>query len=281
MKCNLSIIIAHYYSKNTLKENPLIKTLASILQQQQNYEIEIIIADDGSNYSKNILKNYSKKIDIYDDIRQIYILENEKLNLFLQEKNIQNNLITKWIYLPKLISCMSKAKVLNYSVEYAQSNNLFFLDDDNYLISNNTIINLLNLFNQYNFIVGQIKDNNGRLRPYNSSRVQGSTIGIKKSIFNKVQGFGEWTEKYSCGVDSDFWIKIFNYFKQTNDLKACYSNKIKTYNSCSKRWKKYTKIFKEIKLKNEFYNLYNCKNYKNVKYNLSRNKQLWIKNLIT
>ena len=207
-------------------------------------------------------------------------MKNKKLEKFLKQHNIKNELITKWIYLPKLVPCMSKARVLNYSTEYAESNNLFFLDDDNYLISNNTITSLLDLFKNYNFIIGQIKDSNGRLRAYSSNRVQGTTIGIKKNILKTIGGFGEWTEKYSCGVDSDFWIKVFNYSKKNIDLKACYSNKIKTFDSYSKRWKKYTKFFKERRLKKEFYNLYNCKNYKNEKYNLSRNKKIWIKNLI-
>ena len=103
---------------------------------------------------------------------------------------------------------------------------------------------------------------------------------MNKDIFLQINGFGEWTEKHSCGVDSDFWIKLYNLFQINNNLKACYSNKISTYDSFSKRWKKYTKIFKEIKLKKDFFELYGCKNYKNAKYNLSRNKTLWMDNLI-
>ena len=175
---------------------------------------------------------------------------------------------------------MSKARIANKSVQLAKSNQLLFLDDDNYLISNNSIRNILNLFENYDFIVGQIQDNNGKLRSYNSYRVQGTTIGTKKDIFNQITGFGEWTEQYSCGVDSDFWIKIFNYFQKNNHLKACYSNQIITCDSHSKRWKKYTRFLKELRLKYKFYNLYNCKNYKNGKYNLSRNKKLWMDNLI-
>ncbi len=278
MKYNLTIIISHY--NPNLKKNPLNKTIDTIIEQNCNHNIEIIIADDGSLYSKNILENYSEKKNIPDDNRLIYISENEKLEAFLDKQNIKNNLITKWVYLPKTVPCMSKAKVLNYSTKYAESNNLFFLDDDNYLISRNTITHLLNLFESYDFIIGQIKDSNGRLRPYSSNRVQGTTVGIKKYILENIGGFGEWTEKYSCGIDSDFWIKIFNYYKKNTDLKACYTDKIKTFDSYSKRWKKYTKLFKEINLKKEFNSLYNCKNYKNAKYNLSRNKKLWIENLI-
>ena len=110
--------------------------------------------------------------------------------------------------------------------------------------------------------------------------MQGTTIAINKEIFKQINGFGEWTEKFSCGVDSDFWIKVHKYFTENIYLKACYTNKISTYDSYSKRWKKYTKIFQDFRLNKEFKRIYSIANYKNAKYNLSRNKKLWIKNLI-
>ena len=66
MKNDISIIIAHYNPINGLN-NPLIKTLNTIENQKANYNIEVIIADDGSRYSKDILNSYSKKINIKDD----------------------------------------------------------------------------------------------------------------------------------------------------------------------------------------------------------------------
>ena len=71
---------------------------------------------------------------------------------------------------------MSKARVLNYAYKISQNENLLFLDDDNYFISQNSVQNILYLFNKYSFIVGQIKDNNERLRLFKSNRVQGTTI---------------------------------------------------------------------------------------------------------
>ena len=63
MKNDISIIIAHYNPINGLN-NPLIKTLNTIENQKANYNIEVIIADDGSSYSNSILNNYSTKINI-------------------------------------------------------------------------------------------------------------------------------------------------------------------------------------------------------------------------
>ena len=64
MKKDLSIIIAHYRPNSDL-ENPLNKTISIIEKQKLNYNIEVIIADDGSDYTKNIITNNSKVINAY------------------------------------------------------------------------------------------------------------------------------------------------------------------------------------------------------------------------
>jgi len=279
MTNDLSIVIGHYYSSDSKELNPLFETIQKINKQKNKYNIEVIIADDGSEYSKNIIENYSKKIEINNDPRDIYILEKEKLESFLISNNFKNSVITKWVYLPKIIPCMSKARVANYAVKESNSDKLLFLDDDNHFISENSIENLFKLFKKYDIIIGQIKDNNGRLREFTSSRVQGTTIALSKSIFSAINGFGEWTEKFSCGIDSDFWIKMYQYYVN-HKIKVCYTDMLKTYDSFSKRWGKFTTIFRNYKIRKEFYKIYNCKNYKNKKYNLARNKSLWIENLI-
>ena len=281
MKNNLSIIIAHYYPNSSEYKNPLIKTLETINNEYQlNKNLEVIIADDGSSYSNSIINNYSMKIDIENDSRDIYVLMHEKLKTFLIENSIDFPFIKAWVYLPKTIKCMSKARVLNYAYELSSNDNLLFLDDDNYFISDNSINHTLDLFNQYSFIIGQIKDNNQRFRSYSSNRVQGTTIAIKKNILIKIKGFSIWTEEFSCGIDSDLWIRIYNYFQSNKTLKACYTNKLSTYDSHSKRWGKFTKIFKDFYIKKKFKDLYGIKNYKKGYYNHSRKKELWIDNLI-
>ncbi len=276
MTYDLSIIVAHFKPENLL-DNPLLKTIYKINQQKKEYKVEVTISDDGSFYNHSFLDNYSRIEKI--DNKKIYILENKELKNFLIKQNLKVDGITKWIHFPKINNSMNKAFVTNCGVSLSQSDKLLFLDDDNYFISNNSIENLINLFNNYDLVFGQIKDNNSRFRSYESYRVQGTTIGIKKEIFNKIGGLGEWTSEFSCAVDSDFWIKLYNYYINSN-LKGCYTNQISTYDSFSKRWKKYTKFFKEIKLRKKFNKLYNCKNYKNYKSNLSRQKKLWLDNLI-
>lgn len=276
MQYDLSIIIAHFRPKD-LENNPLIKTINEINNQKNQYKIEIIIADDGSLYNYPFQENYSTINNFKGE--DIYILENKILDSYLVNQKINVKKISKWVHYPKKNNSMNKAFVTNCAVSISQSENLLFLDDDNYFISNNSIDSLINLFKDYDLVFGQIKDNNNRYRAYESYRVQGTTIGIKKNIFNEIGGLGEWTSEFSCGVDSDFWIKLYNYYNK-HKINGCYTNQISTYDSFSKRWKKYTKFFKEIRLKQKFNKLYGCKNYKSHRSNFSRQKKLWLDNLI-
>lgn len=277
---DLSIIIAHYCKERPSKHyDSFLKTLKLIKSQTSKLDIEVIVADDGSSYSNNISEEFSSKVAINDDERYIYCIEGNKLTNWLKSIELEKKLISKWIYIPKTKLCMSKARLLNFATKISKSKNLLFLDDDNYFISENSLQKLLNLFTEYDLIFGQIKDQSGRLRNFSSNRVQGTTIGIKKEILELAGGFGSWTEQVSCGIDSDLWIKLYRYH-ELKTIKACYTNQIQTYDSCSKRWKPYTKIFKDFMVRKRFKEIYGIKNYKNVKHNPSRNKSLWIKNLI-
>ena len=72
MNYKLSIIIAHYLPNALGSQNPLIKTLNIINQQKENFNIEVIVADDGSKYSKQIITNHSRLIEINNSHRKLY-----------------------------------------------------------------------------------------------------------------------------------------------------------------------------------------------------------------
>ena len=138
MKFDLSIIITHFNPFNFNKKNPLVKTLQKIGEQKSNYNIEIIIADDGSYYTREILTQNSENYKLKNDERSIYLSKNKELNFLFKQIGFESKLVSQWVYLPKLKQCMSKARVLNHAVKISNSENLFFLDDDNYFISNNS-----------------------------------------------------------------------------------------------------------------------------------------------
>jgi len=276
---DLSIIIAHYNPKNhpnSLKS--FHKTLSSICNQKGKFNIEVIIADDGSLCNSKLINYNSSKI-IYENTK-IFCLSNKKLNKWKEDYNYNYDVINKWLYYPKDNNSMNKARLGNVSIQVSKSDNLLFLDDDNYFITENSIQEILNHLNSFDLVIGQIKDANGRLRKYNSNRVQGTTFAIKKHIMESIGGFGVWTESVSSAVDSDIWWKLYNYFISNSNKKACYTNKFQTLDSCSKRWKPHIKkLFRYYAVKKEFYRVHGCPNYRKIKYNPSRIKSKWITNL--
>ena len=175
---------------------------------------------------------------------------------------------------------MSKASIGNAAINISQSENLLFLDDDNYFISNNSLKKIVTLLNNYHLVFGQVQDSNGRLRPYSSNRVQGTTFAVKKEVVLDIGGFGEWTESVSSCVDSDIWWKFYQYFQENPQIKACYTSQIQTIDSCSKRWKPYIKkFFRHCAVKKEFNKVHGCPNYRSIKDNPSRIKSNWMEDL--
>ena len=277
---DLSIIIAHYDPGN-LPDclNSFHKTLTEISAQKLDYEIEIIIADDGSVTHQDIQSLGSPITD--QDERTIYQLEGNALSTWKIENNFNYSSISHWLYLPQTEPMMSKARIGNIAIGKTSSENLVFLDDDNYFILQNSIETILNLLKEYQLIFGQVQDSNGRLRSYSSCRVQGTTFAVKKEILKNVGGFGEWTESVSSGVDSDIWWKLYHYFQKHPELKACYTSQFQTKDSFSKRWKPHIKqIFRHRAVRKEFYIIHGCPDYRSPKHNLARNKSNWLKDLV-
>lgn len=276
---DLSIIIAHYdpgSHPNCL--DSFHKTLTNIEAQKGNHSIEIIIADDGSASNEDVIQNSTRQINESGKI--IYNLTGEKLEQWKVEKGYNYTEIRHWLYLPKTEQVMSKARIGNAATSLASSDNLLFLDDDNYFISENSIEAILNLLKDYWLAFGQVQDSNGRYRPYTSNRVQGTTIAVKKEVIKNAGGFGDWTEVISSAVDSDIWWKLYWYFQKNPELKACYTSQFQTVDSCSKRWKPHIKqFFRHRSVKKEFNKIHGCPNYRNPSDNPSRIKSNWMVDL--
>ncbi len=276
----LSIIIAHFDPGNHPHcFDSFCRTLEEINKQKSKHSIEIIIADDGSPMNSNISSMDVNSINWNDRI--IFDMVNHKLLHFLNRKKLPGiEDISHWLYLPKNPICMSKARLWNAAASISKSEYLLFLDDDNYFISENSIQNVIKLLQNYSVVFGQIKDSNGRFRKYSSNRVQGTTFAIKKDVLKNIGGFGEWTEKTSCGIDSDFWFKLHKYFSDQKEIQVCYTDTIQSIDSCSKRWRPQIKhIFRNRKIKNQFFEIHGCIDYKSTVHNPSRVKSNWIVDL--
>ena len=117
----------------------------------------------------------------------------------------------------------------------------------------------------------------GTAHPKITDFLIGNPFGIIKHHIVEAGLFGVWTEKVSCGIDSDLWWKLYQYFQEYPLLQACYTSDIQTFDSCNKRWKTHINtFFRNYALKKLFNEIHGCKNYKSVNHNPSRNKSNWI-----
>ena len=273
-KIDLSIIIAHYRGDENCSE-ALPSLLESIKNQDYKTNYEILIADDGSPVNKKTfidLPGHSPSETAM--IKHLSPAPAELLKFY----NIPSDVLPSvWAYYDKPNGLMGKAKVQNYCCNLAQGKYLLFLDDDNILQNSHALTHLMELLEKnYDLVIGQIIDNNGRKRTYESNRVQGTTFSMTKELFARTGGFGEWTEKIGCAVDSDIWWKLFQ-IHQFKTYSAIYSEILQTKDTCSGRWKKHLKsVFREFQVRRQFFNRYSLKNYKSAKFNLSRKKNIWI-----
>ncbi len=278
---DISVIIAHYDPGNHFQcRESFERTLAAVSSQSRGFDAEVIIADDGSPSHRELLQYSDTILDAAG--RQVFSVSGEKLQMWLAKQGLPEQAASRWLYLPKEQQCMSKARLANAAVNTALSEKLLFLDDDNYFLSNNSISALLELMARYALVVGQIQDVSGHWRSWESHRVQGTTLAVEKSALIEAGGFGAWTETVSSGVDSDLWWKLYHYFKKHPELKACFTDRIQTIDSCSKRWRPFIRqFFRHRAVAREFNRQHQCRNYRSTRLNPSRDKSLWMDNLCT
>ena len=278
---DLSIIIAHY---TPTPDHPCIgavtRTLVELAHQCKDLSAEVIICDDGSPIYRRDLDGETPQI--LDDGRRVFDLMGDTARSVAGERFPASDLppISHWLYLEKTIPCSSKARLWNLATDLAQSENLIFFDDDNYLVQSDGLNRFHQLLEQYQLVFGQVIDRKGRVRSYASHRVQGTTFGIKKSVLKSIGGFGEWTEAVSSGIDSDLWFKLYNHFKDENPCQVAYTDEIQTVDGCSKRWKPFVGSFMRHRaVRRKFAEIHGCLNYRDHQVNPSRQKSLWMDNL--
>jgi glycosyltransferase involved in cell wall biosynthesis len=276
---DLSIIIAHYDpGQSPACVAAFHKVLQTIRQQQNELEIELIIADDGSPTHAELPALKTRLLP--DNDRKIYHLSGDTLSKWLSDRDFPQPWPAHWLYLPKANHGMCKARLWNHATQLARSDTLLFLDDDNYFTSKNTLQKLLELMQSYDVLFGQITDSNGRVRAFSSHRVQGTSFAIHRHLLQDIGGFGIWTEQVSSGIDSDFWWKLYRHYQTVRPFPAAYSSALSTVDSCSKRWRPFTgSFFRHRAVRRLFYQENGCRNYRSVKDNPARDKSLWMTNL--
>ena len=190
---DISVIISHYspcenqsYYQRMLKEN-----IEIISKQVRRDKLEIIICDDGSEWSSSLVSG--------DDI---YIQKgaNKTSNKYLNQLNYD-------LYLRSASGIYYKNSLLkNMAIKLAKYENLLILDDDTRL-RNNAIKKYLKYLKQYDFVKGRVIKDWRMPHTYLSKEVQGTNYAIKKSLYFETGGFSQYLYEDSWGEDDEInWL---------------------------------------------------------------------------
>lgn len=218
---SISVIIAHYAPINRCDFyfSLLKRTVESVRHQNYKDEIQIILCDDGS--------NWSKELQISGDIN---ILNKPFINNKLRELDIDIYLALPDVNLYRGIKLKRKA------FELAKFNKIIVLDDDHPLISKESLARFDYFLNNYKYVRGRVIGPRGLPQLYLSKNAQGTTYGLTKDSYNEVGGFGTYLDDNGIGEDNDILWKMYCKYKDSFPKMACWAGEITTRDLASNRW---------------------------------------------
>jgi len=272
----ISVIISHFAPKGNEDKwrNILLKTIRSIRSQKVNFQVEIIVCDDGSTWSSSIGGDPDTIIDLSKS--QI-----SKLKIF---KDLD---VDRYLYINSGDKYY-RARLLHYAYSNAKYSKIVTLDDDHQFTNKKSLMRYYNYLNKYDFVRGRIMGSDGTPQLFSSTSVQGTNQGFTKSIYKKIGGLGYYLFEGLSGADDDLTWKIYDYLSRNypNQKKACFAGEIITHNAKGSRWvnnsfSNYVDAIKDLKKRHDEINrIFNRKFFQeygiNPIGNPSRNKSLWM-----
>jgi hypothetical protein len=221
----ISVIIAHYappintnYYRNILK-----KTIQSIRSQKVDFDVEIIVCDDGSAWSGSLATN--KGITELDEsqIKSSYPLNDLDVN--------------RYLLLPdsgKYLGIVLKHRAF----EIANYNKIVVLDDDHPFIKNDSLSRYDNYLEKYEFVRGRLIGPTGIPKLFSSKNVQGSNYGLKRELYFSFGGYADFLFVNANNEDADIHWQVYKKLAETypGQKKACFAGEIVTKDLASNRW---------------------------------------------
>lgn len=273
LKKKATVFIQHYApeSQRDLYRNALKRCIKSIRDQSDSDKVNIVITDDGSEWSKGLLpENAGYEIHAYD-------------KKSLDQFNIFNDIDVDAYLYKKRTGYFSKGIMWNGALSLTQSENLIFMDDDHYFEHQDCLTLYFQYLNTYSLVIGntrtyKFRDNDGINHMinlgYDSPVVQGSNFGIHRTLMEKVGGFDSSTFLWGTGDDPALFWKLYLSLRPTDKdriMKACYVDDILTHNPYSGRWREDCRLSLELFIR-DFMRLYGV----HPNSNPSRNRKTWV-----
>ena len=222
---DISVIIAHFApDKRTQFYRDLLKrTIASVRNQEVDFETEILVCDDGSYWSRSLAANTDLTVYTAEDIASNKLLSDLDVDFYLA--------------LPDVYRYRGVA-IKHRAFELARYDKVVVLDDDQPFISRKSLARYSDYLDKYHFVRGRVLSPKGRPQLFFSTNAQGTNYGIRRSLYFQCGGFGKYLFDNGYGEDNDILWRVYSWLKGRSDKAklACFAGEILTKDLASNRW---------------------------------------------
>lgn len=223
---SLSIIIAHFAPKvNCEKYFELLHdNITNLRRQDFNDDIEIIICDDGSYWSRHLFKNS------VDEMIEIDREQIKAMQLF-------NDLDIDKYYGLKDVNRYRGVYLKDKAIKGSKYKKVVILDDDHHLKNRDALCLFSKYLDKYIYVKGRVIGPDHIPQLFLSRNAQGTTYGFHKDMYLDCGGFSEYLFENGYGEDNDILYKFYCYISNNYNRKmACFAADISTFDLATNRW---------------------------------------------
>jgi hypothetical protein len=260
---SITVIISHYAPplETRFYRNILKNTINSVRSQEVDFDVEIIVCDDGSAWSRSLSTNDGITDFDRSKIKSCSLLDDLNVDRYLLLPDVGN---------------FRKAAIQHRAIELASNEKIVMLDDDNYFIKKDSLARYYTYLDKYNYVCGRLigPPQNGSVpKLYLSKNTQGTNFGLRKELYFSFGGYPEFLFINSMGEDDVLLWLIYSKLKELypNEKKACFAGEIETQDLITGRWVSRNQSSKSV-LKEMCRSLYGIDPNRNP----SRNKLTWM-----
>lgn len=227
----ISVIISHFSPAGSEEvcRGILKKTIASIRRQQADFEVEIVLCDDGSQWSTKHLRQKVMFGGILD-------VESDAM------KNLPwlcDLAVDRYLYINSGNSYWA-IRIKDIAFRTAKHNKIIVLDDDHPLKGRRALSRYHEYLEEYDFVRGRVVGPTGIPQVFRSRNVQGTNYGLRKNLYIHSGGYGRYLFEDALGEDDDIFYCVYKeLIKVRNEGKkkrAAYAGEIVTKDYLSGRY---------------------------------------------
>jgi hypothetical protein len=110
------------------------------------------------------------------------------------------------------------------------------LDDDHPFLRLDSLARYYRYLDRFVYVRGRVVGPRGLPQSFLSRNAQGTNYGIRKELFQHIDGFGRYLWDNGYGEDNDMLWRVYSALKVNPEFRACFAGEIVTRDLASNRW---------------------------------------------